>query len=271
MSNPTVSPKYILDLIEQVEPAIWKAFPTSKYKNVENYMKRWQNGKEDDFGNIYDGNFDIYYKDNQHIDLDKTMHNMPDEYILGIATELGIETPGFLPIMPQKFKNILKDNNRTAYQNFERAIKNTYENPDESVLLATTVLDSLIKTILNNDKIKDKIDFKIRKNGSLTEQANAIIKVFKKESSSSDCPKEIFTLTNNLSTLCKTLDDLRSDKTPAHGSLEEDYIVNDPLWAILVINTTVTLGIFIWDFFNKKYNIEKEISQSEIDIENIPF
>lgn len=260
----------MLDLIEKIKPVIWETFPIPKYKNVENYMKRWQNGKEDNFGNIYDENFDIYYKDDQRIDLDKTMCNMPDEYILGIATELGIETPGFLPVVPQRFKNILENNNQTAYQNFERAIKNAYESPDESVLLATTTLDSLIKTILNNDKIKNKIDFKIKKNGSLTEQASAIIKVFKKESSS-DCPKEIFTLTNNLSTLCNTLDDLRSDKTPAHGSLEEDYIVDDPLWAILAVNATVTLGIFLWDFFNKKYLLDKEKGPEIIDIDNIPF
>jgi len=38
-----VSPKYIMKLIDKLEPLIWKEF--GSYKNVKNYIKKWH---EDD-------------------------------------------------------------------------------------------------------------------------------------------------------------------------------------------------------------------------------
>lgn len=80
---------------------------------------------------------------------------MPNEIIIRIATDLRIPTPGFLPIVPEKFKNVLTDVNQNTCHNFERAIQNVYENPDGAVTLAASALDGIIKTILEHKKLQE--------------------------------------------------------------------------------------------------------------------
>ena len=273
MSFPIISPKYMLNLIEQVKTAIWESVPKRSYRNVYNYIRRWQTQEFDSYGNICDENFQIYMTDD-HIDLEETLYNMPDEYIIRIATDLGVETPGFLPVAIEEFKNVLHDNNQTALQNFERAIKNAYENPDESVLLASSTLDGIIKTILNHESIALKT--KIKNNKGLKKQAAELIRLFKEESRG-DCPQEIFALSSALNSACGAIDDLRSNKTPAHGSRNGEYVVDDPLWALFIINSMATIGLFLWQYFDKKYNLSEDTTEQsnndliEFDINDIPF
>ena len=62
----------------------------------------------------------------------------------------------------------------------------------------------------------------------------------------------------------QTIDDLRSDKATAHGKLGEEYVVDEPLWAALAVNTCATVGIFLWELFNKKYKLVEDVSQDTI-------
>ena len=60
MTAPEISPKYIIDLIEKVKNGIWDAMPAKTYKNVENYLTKWQNASYDYYGNLQDINFEIF-------------------------------------------------------------------------------------------------------------------------------------------------------------------------------------------------------------------
>lgn len=268
----------MMNLVSQVENALWNEFESSKYKNVEYYIRRWH---EDDglppYYNVHEENFSIYWQDNDtnKIDLLKTLHNMPNEIVIRIATDLGIPTPGFLPIVPEKFKNVLADANQNACHNFERAIQNVYENPDEAVTLATSALDGIIKTILEHEKLQE---LKTETSGkSLSKQVQLITKRLS-EISCVECPQEISTLCSQIRSIGQTVDDLRSDKATAHGKLGEDYVINEPLWGALAVNACATVGIFLWELFNNKYklteteNVEVEESASdEISLDDIPF
>ena len=59
----------------------------------------------------------------------------------------------------------------------------------------------------------------------------------------------------------------------AHGKLQSEYIVDDPLWAGLVVNTSATLGLFLWEYYEKKYRpaLEKGTEDEPISPEDIPF
>lgn len=258
-----------------MEKRLWEEFKS--YKNVEFYIKKWQIWDEDDFGNVCGVNFSItnYDGGNGNIDLSNTLHGMPNEIVIRIATDLCIPTPGFLPIVPDKFKNILADVNQNACHNFERAIQNVYENPDESVTLAASVLDGIIKTILEHEKLQE---LKTETSGkSLGKQAQLITKRLS-EMSSVECPQEIATLCGQLRSIGQTVDNLRSDKATAHGKLGEEYVINEPLWGALAVNACATVGIFLWELFNNKYkltetkNVEVEENASgKINFDDIPF
>ncbi len=269
MDFSNISPKYMIGLINKVEEAIWGLFDKSKYQGVRRYILRWWNeGEKDWYGNVYNENFTIYYKEG-NIDLAETLHRMPNEMIVRIATDLGVDTPGFLPVVPKKFKNILRDQNQSAYQNFERAIKNVYSNPDESVALASATLDGIIRTILKHETFKDK---NVGKNGiSLTKQVKSIVKQFT-SISGVNCPTEIITIASQLKSIGSSIDTLRSDKTIAHGKINGEYIVDDPLWASFIVNTAASLGLFLWEFFNKKYKlaIQKEDEPRTSSNNNMP-
>lgn len=60
-----ISPLYMQRLKNQVEEALWGLFDKSKYRQVEEYVRRWH---EDD-GSLWE-NFSVYTTDG-HIDLGK--------------------------------------------------------------------------------------------------------------------------------------------------------------------------------------------------------
>jgi hypothetical protein len=175
MDYSDISPKYIMELIPKVENVLWGMSDKAKYQNVRRYIEKFH--EEGDSWNNSDENFHIYYsdEDSKNIDLAETLHRMPSSLLIKIAIDLGIDTPGFLPVVPQ-FKNILKDQNQNAYQNFERATKNVYENPDQAVSLASSTLEGIIKTILTDVTFKDSA--KAIKNKPLTKLVSSIVKEF---------------------------------------------------------------------------------------------
>jgi len=46
--------------------------------------------------------------------------------------------------------------------------------------------------------------------------------------------------------------------------LQDDYTVDDPLYAHFVINTVSTVGLFLLNFYEKKYKVEENNADDEI-------
>lgn len=271
MDSNDISPKYMMDLIPQVSKKLWDSYENAKYQNVRRYIEKWHI----EYGGYrnYDDdneNFHIFYKsdDSKNIDLDETLHKMQQSTVIRIAIDLGIDTPGFLPVVPQ-FKNVLKDQNQSAYQNFERATKNVYDNPDEAVSLASSTLEGVIKTILAHETFIGNKDVAGKTLGKLV---TSIVKVFGFDDETK-CPPELKTIAGQLRSIGKTIEDLRSDKSTAHGKAHNEYVIDDPLWAAFVVNTSASLGMFLWEYFDKKYlaNLKIVDDSRPIDVSEIPF
>lgn len=228
-----ISPLYMQRLKGQVESALWNLFEGSKYRQVEEYVRRWH----DDDGNFWE-NFCIFEKDG-HIDLSRTLAMMPNDILIKMAADIGVETPGLLPCIPV-MKNILNQNNTNAYMSFERAVKDVYDHPDQSVALAASTLEGLFKTILQNSDPSIQA-----KNLSLSDLTSKVVKQLVSDCDAS-APREIKTLASQLRGLGSTIDDLRSDKSTAHGKADGDYVIDDGLWAEALVNATATLGLLLW-------------------------
>ena len=184
----SISPKYQMKLIKEIESAIWAQY--GSYKDVRFYIDKWH-VVESDWNNHWE-NFIITTKENGDINLSPTLHNIDGDTLIKMAIDLGVDTPDFIPSIP-KFRNEIKSDYKTASSTFEKAFKQIETHPDTAIGLANSALESIIKEILKDERIKNKIKG--------TETLYALTTIILKEFrilSDSDLPKEIKTIANSL-------------------------------------------------------------------------
>jgi hypothetical protein len=238
-----ISPKYLMNLVHKIENALFCQF--SSNKDINYYIDKWH-VVEGDWNNAPE-NFYISKKENGEIDLLPTLHYIDGETLLKIAIDLGIETTDFIPSIPV-FRNEIKTSYNNASATFEKAFKNIEEDPDMAVGLVNSALESIIKEILNDERITTK-----KSNGdTLYKLTQSILKEFQLFPNS-DLPKEIKTIGSNLLTINQSIEKLRSEKTDFHGKTNEDYLIDDPLYAYFVINSVTTVALFLISFYKKKF------------------
>lgn len=245
-----ISPKYILALIDKIEQETWKTF--SSYKNVETYIDRWHERTE---GYSYSDeweNFCIYRKEDGNIDLAKTLRGIKDDELLfKMAVDLGIAVPGLVYSVAE-IKGLLSSGYETAATTFENALKKAYDEPATAVCCANSALESIIKHICQDKSIKD-----CDKNDTLYNLVQHILKEFK-YFPNKELEQEIRNVGSGLLTVSQNIEAMRSKYADtSHGKTAEDYIIDDPLYAMFVVNAVTTVGLFLMNFYEKKYLPEK--------------
>lgn len=154
---------------------------------------------------------------------------MPNDILIKMAADIGIETPGLLPCIPV-MKNILGMANASAYANFERAVRDVYDFPDQSVALAASTLEGVFKAIIQDMDPNASVG-----NLSLSKLTSKVVKELV-DACDPSTPQEVKTLAAQLRSLGSSIDNLRSDKSTAHGKAPGEYVVDDSLWAETVVN-----------------------------------
>ena len=238
--NNIISPKYHMELIKKVVNALWYEY--NSYVDVSFYIQKWQC-----FDEVGYENFIIYNKnDKDEIDLEKTLHNMNVDILLKIAIDMGIETPDFIPSIPT-FKNVIKEEYSNAAETFNKAFKQIESDPDIAIGLANSALESIIKEILKDDRIKTKFN----NSDTLYTLTQDILKEFKLFPDS-EIPEEINQIGSGLLKVCQGIEKIRSQKTNLHGKMDDDYVVDDSLYAYFIINSVATIGLFLQSYYKKK-------------------
>ena len=267
-----ISPKYQMNLITQIEKKIWEDF--GSYKNVKNYIKKWHKSSDGYSFNDYWENFKIYENDNKTINLNETLHAIDGELAIKIAIDLGVETPNFIPAIPV-IKNVLKNNYSTAFNFFEKALKQIEDDPSLAVGLANSTFESIIKHILENDNIK----IKYNKKHTLYDLCQSILKEYSLYPNEK-LPDELLPIGSSLLSISKNIEKLRSKKTSFHGKTKKDYIIKDPLYAYFIVNTISTVGLFMLNFYEKKFNnidickdcLNEQLNiEDDIQVKDLPF
>lgn len=255
-----ISPRYQMSLVKSINDELFNLY--RGYADVEQYIRKWY--ECDEYGNWE--NFNISKKKSKDgqdvIDTLATLHSMNGELLLKIAIDLGLETPDFIPSIPT-FKNELKSSFETAGQTFEKAYHNVESDPSLAIGLANSALESIIKQILSDKRIT----IQYSNTDTTLKLINAICKAFRLNVDTS-CPKEIKTISSSLIAVCGAIESLRSTKTEFHGKADGDINISDPTYAFLVVNSTATVGLFLINFYKKKY----PATQTNIlDYNNLPF
>lgn len=257
--NDRISPKYLMKLIGDVEHSIRDQFIS--LENIRFYIEKWQT-VEEDWNNTYT-NFRIWDFGNGSIDLRTTLHNIDGEIILKMAIDLGVETPDFIPSMPT-FRNEIKSSFESAIATFEKAFKQIEEHPDIAIGLVNSALESIIKEILKDERLTTK-----PKGGeTLYGLAQTLLKELQLFPNA-DLPIEIKTIGSALLTASQGIEKLRSEKTNFHGKTKDDYFVEDPMFAYFIVNSVITLGLFLNSFYKRKF--PKIIIPSEPEENELPF
>lgn len=251
-----ISPKYQMTLIKNIESAIWSEYKS--YKDVKFYIEKWYKW---DYNNWE--NFPIVLKESKDIDLVSTLHGIDGETLLKIAIDLGVETPDFIPSIPV-FRNEIKSNYPTASRTFEDAFKQIEEHPDIAIGLVNSALESIVKEILKDERIK----ISLKGSETLYSLVGEVLKFFQLYPNS-DIPKEIKTIGSSLLSISKGVEELRSSKTKFHGKTDGDYIINDSIYAYFVVNTVTTVGLFLKNYFEKKF--PPPITVVDDGIDDLPF
>jgi hypothetical protein len=265
-----ISPKYQMQLIQNIESALWDLYETSKYKNVFHYIQKWQKITWYWFHNEEECNFNIKWKsDGSIIDLSETLHSINDsELLLQIANDLWVATPWFIPVVSE-MKQTLETNYQTSFSAFQKAQKNIYEDPGMSIGLANSALESIIKHILEDSRISVIWS----KKQTLYDLTQAILKEFGLFPWKS-VPKEISQLWSWLMSISQSIEWIRSDKTLFHWKTDSDNLVKESMYAFFIINSVSTIGLFFIHFYEANYprgSTQESIKEEEISIEDTPF
>lgn len=254
-----ISPKYQMTLIKSIESAIWTEYKF--YKEVRFYIDKWHIFEQE--WNGYWENFSIVLKESKDIDLIATLHNIDGEILLKMAIDLGIETPDFIPCTPI-FRNEIKSSYPTASRIFEDAFKQIEDHPDIAIGLVNSALESIVKEILKDERVK----IPLKGSETLYSLVGEVLKFFQLYPNS-NIPKEIKTIGSSLLSISKGIEELRSSKTKFHGKTVDDYIVSDAIYAYFIINTITTIGLFLKNYFEKKF--PPQIVRIDNDIDDLPF
>lgn len=253
---PKISPLYQINLQKTLKEVLFQEL--GGYKDVERYLRKWH--ESDDYNYR---NFSFFYN-GVNIDVLETLNSMEGELLLQIAVDLGVDTPDFIPSVAT-FKNEIKSSSPTAYQTFEKALKEIYEHPDISIGLVNSALESILKELSKDERLKE---LRSMTKATLYDLAQNLLKSFELFPSK-DIPAEIRNIGSGLLTILKSIEDLRSTKTKLHGLGAEDYVVTDTILAQFVVNASTTLGMFILTYYKNRFPPAHKITDTSFD--DLPF
>jgi len=251
-----VSPSLIMELVQKIENTLWAKYDVSKYKKVTKYIERWQTvigtertGYNFEYQNVY--NFYVKTKDG-NIDLFETLHSMDDELLFQIAVDLGIEIPSLIYGVAE-IKGLMAKEYEDAGAAFEKAFSKVSSEPDMSIQMANSALEAIIKRICKDERISN-----CDKNDTLYKLTTHLLQEFK-YFPTSELNSHIRDIGSSLLKISKSVEAIRSENTDSHGKLKEDYVIQDPLYSKLILNTISTVGLFLLNFYEKKYPKTKKI------------
>ena len=255
-----VSPDTIINIAKKIKQKLLDT--KENLGDIEWYISRWQEVYYGWNNEVTGYNFEIIrHLDNPCIHIMDTLQPMSNELLFKIAVDLDIEIPGLMYSVAE-IKGILNDRYEDVGRKFEEACKEVYSAPDMAILKANSALERLIKEICKDESIKN-----CNPNDTLYKLTEHMLKEFKffpdKKLNS-----KIKNMGSGLLTTTQAIEDIRSKHTESHGTLAE--IITDPLYAVFVVNSVVTVGLFLLNYYEHHYK-PQNIGQSSLEDDEIPF
>lgn len=260
----SISPKYKMELVSEISSVMWQRY--GSYAKVREFLLMFQQSEYDERGNWMCYNFDIITQDHDRIDVIPTLSRMPEEVLFSIAIECGISIPMIIPAFPTFKRDLTKweQGTHVLIENFNKAYNLAYKDPSQSIALANSTLESIIKHILESGKLPN---VEYNKHDGLYKLTSTILQKFQFVSHPG-LQTNIRNIGSALMKAAQNIAELRNDKTFAHGKGQKDYIIDNKLYSVFIVNCVITVGMFLISFFEEKY---ATVSQNQVDEEDVPF
>jgi hypothetical protein len=254
-----ISPSFITNLIYQIDDELSK-LENNRSGYTEALFLEWQKAYEKEtrqnFKMVHE-----YEEEYSWFNSRRTLRNMEHELLFKIAVDLGIKIPGLIYSVAT-----ITGITQPTRQSFEKACKEVYENPAHAVILANSALESLIKDICADERIKD-----CNQSGTQQQLLVHILKEFK-ISEDTKLNHKLKNITSGFQTASAAIQNLRDFHTKAHGAAtaEKRDIISDPLAAAFIVNACATIGLFLQGYYEENYpKLPVEVTD-DID-DDIPF
>ena len=259
-----ISPKYKMDLVKHVAETLWNKY--GSYTAVGEFVLMFQQSEYSAYGDWERYNFEIITQGNDRIDLIPTLSRMPDDVLFSIAIECGISVPMIIPAFPTFKRDLTKweQGTHVLIENFNKAYNLAYKDPSQSIALANSTLESIIKHILESGKLPN---VEYNKHDGLYKLTSTILQKLQFVSHPG-LQTNIRNIGSALMKAAQNIAELRNDKTFAHGKGQKDYIIDNKLYSVFIVNCVITVGMFLISFFEEKY---ATVSQNQVDEEDVPF
>ncbi len=256
-----ISKSAITDIAKQIEKTLEDKYGAYSYGDIEWYISRWQETYYD-WKEITGYNFEIIIIDGtDSIHTMKTLQQMSNELLLKIAVDLGIEIPGLMYSVAE-IKGILNDRYKDIGKQFEDACKEVYSAPDRAISEITTALESLLAEICKDESIEN-CDPK----AGIYELTKHVLEQlgFLPDKKLND---RIRSLGTGLLKSVQIIGEIRNKHTKVHR--KSDEIITESFYAVFVVNSVATIGLFLLNYYEKHYKPNNPPSQS-LEDDEIPF
>lgn len=130
---------------------------------------------------------------------------------------------------------------RHYIKNFEDAVLNVYKNPDQSIVLATTSLENIIKYIM------DSLGFKYNQSKSAAELMQELLRHL--DFHPKDLQESTKKLAGGLITAVGAIQDFRDGFSSAHGKGLGKTNIDDDLYSHFVVNSMSTIGLMLLQYY----------------------
>ncbi len=229
-----ISPLAMMDIIGRISSFLYLETITNKhydYQDIQRYLSRWKRSV-------------FLYEYDVENSIKNVLTSMPEELLFQIAVDLGIEIPGLLYSVAE-IKGILNDRYKDVGRAFDDACKEVYTDPSIAIVKANAALERLIKEICKDESIED-----CNPRATLCKLTEHILKQFN-FFPDKNLNSNIRNMGSGLLTTTQAIEAIRSSNTESHGTLDE--IISDPLYAVFVVNSIATVGIFLLNYYEKHY------------------
>ena len=253
-----ISPRFMVNLKKKIIDKINAEFP-SEYGLQADFLNRF--GLKDrwsgELGDMY-------------LNLVFSLNEAEDSILFQMAVDLGLEVPGLIYSVAE-IRDILGTGYTKAHSMFENAYKKVMDEPSQSVILANSALESILKELSDEGLIEP-----CRTGDSLKELTNHVITQLDL-SPSKMANTNMKKIVSKLLKIAEAIQNLRSEHTEAHGKNKDSYLIDNPMYSQLVLNAVTTVGLFLHQYHQAKANInnenqfEESITNNEEDETICPF
>src|SRR5690606_37927591 len=140
-----------------------------------------------------------------------------------------------------QIRGILSEKYEDVGRTFDKAFEKVYSDLATAIIMANSALERIIKKICDHHKLEP-----CNGQDTLYKLTSHDLMQFN-HFTDKDLNGNIRNIGSGLLSVSQAIENIRSNNTETHGT--EDKIIDDPLYAMLIVNSVSTIGLFLLNYY----------------------